>query len=157
MKISRSLRYYLIIFTFFLVFGIQNDVLAKRYSSHRPYKQYKSTFKSYKSSYKPTKTKSYLYKPKRNSIKSYNKTIKIKTYSTSFQTKEYYKSGFPKERSTSKRNEFLRQRGYEKTPYGYEVDHIIPLCKGGADEPYNMQLMPKFLHKMKTARERAAY
>jgi 5-methylcytosine-specific restriction endonuclease McrA len=34
------------------------------------------------------------------------------------------------------------------------VDHIIPLSKGGRDEPSNMQLIPKSVHKQKTGSER---
>ncbi len=33
----------------------------------------------------------------------------------------------------------------------YEVDHIVPLSKGGADTPSNMPLIPKSTDKEKTA------
>ena len=49
---------------------------------------------------------------------------------------------------------FVRNNGYKKIPSGYEVDHIIPLSKGGRDESSTMQLIPKSLHKQKTAEER---
>ena len=41
-------------------------------------------------------------------------------------------------RSSSARNEFIRDN---PRPYGgkYIVDHVIPLKRGGADAPYNMQ------------------
>jgi 5-methylcytosine-specific restriction endonuclease McrA len=29
------------------------------------------------------------------------------------------------------------------TPAGYQVDHIVPLAKGGADKTENMQLIRK--------------
>lgn len=45
---------------------------------------------------------------------------------------------------------FLRARGLERTPEGYEVDHIIPLCAGGADSPENMQLLTIEKHREKT-------
>ena len=35
---------------------------------------------------------------------------------------------------------FLRAQGLERTPEGYEVDHIIPLCAGGAES--RMPLWP---------------
>jgi hypothetical protein len=71
---------------------------------------------------------------------------------------ETYKiTGKPKvERNSSARKEFLNNYGYEKVPEGYQVDHIVPLSKGGADQPYNMQLIPTKQHKAKTARERSS-
>ncbi len=52
-------------------------------------------------------------------------------------------------RSESEKKKFLRQHGYKHVPQGYEVDHIIPLYKGGADKAYNMQLIPKAQHRAK--------
>lgn len=46
---------------------------------------------------------------------------------------------------------FLRAQGLERTPKGYEVDHIIPLCAGGADSPENMQLLTFEEHQQKTS------
>lgn len=46
---------------------------------------------------------------------------------------------------------FLRAHGLERTPEGYEVDHIIPLCAGGADSPENMQLLTVEQHAEKTS------
>ncbi len=46
---------------------------------------------------------------------------------------------------------FLRAQGLERTPEGYEVDHIIPLCAGGADSPENMQLLTFEEHQQKTS------
>ena len=34
-----------------------------------------------------------------------------------------------------------------------EVDHIVPLSKGGLDDPNNMQWLPKEQHKDKTRRD----
>ena len=58
-------------------------------------------------------------------------------------------------RSEANKKEFLRSKGYDSTPYGYEIDHIIPLSQGGTDDPSNMQLLTIGQHKEKTARERS--
>jgi 5-methylcytosine-specific restriction endonuclease McrA len=36
----------------------------------------------------------------------------------------------------------------------YQIDHRIPLSKGGADPPSNMQWLTTQQHKAKTAQER---
>lgn len=54
------------------------------------------------------------------------------------------------QRSRAQVRAFLRQQGLEQTPPGYEVDHIVPLCAGGADRPENMQLLTKRQHREKT-------
>ncbi len=76
--------------------------------------------------------------------------------STTYIYGEYYKTtGKPKvQRSAKARQEFLKSKGYDKTPDGYHVDHIIPLSQGGLDAPSNMQLMPMVEHKQKTSKER---
>jgi hypothetical protein len=75
---------------------------------------------------------------------------------TKYNANERYKtSGLPKvKRSESAKKRFLKSKGYKRVPPGYEVDHIIPLSKGGKDEPSNMQLIPKSVYKQKTAGER---
>ena len=42
-------------------------------------------------------------------------------------------------RSEEAKKEFMRQSGYPHGRPGYVVDHIIPLKRGGADSPSNMQ------------------
>ena len=47
------------------------------------------------------------------------------------------------QRSSSERQKFLKSQGLTHTPPGYQVDHVKPLSKGGADKTSNMQLIPK--------------
>ena len=42
-------------------------------------------------------------------------------------------------RSSSAKKEFMKQTGYPNGRPGYVVDHIVPLKRGGADTPANMQ------------------
>ncbi len=73
-----------------------------------------------------------------------------------YSTQTYSTSGLPKvKRSASNKKAFLESRGYSSTPAGYEIDHIVPLSKGGTDSPYNMQLLTIEQHKSKTAGERS--
>ena len=41
--------------------------------------------------------------------------------------------------SPEARQEFMTQTGYPHGRPGYVVDHVIPLKRGGADAPWNMQ------------------
>lgn len=76
---------------------------------------------------------------------------------TEYYYGQYYSTtGKPKvKRSTANKKAFLKSRGYQSIPYGYEIDHIIPLSQGGSDDPSNMQLLTVSQHRAKTARERA--
>ena len=92
---------------------------------------------------------------KREGISTYPKST-YKIGGTKYNANEKYKSsGLPRvERSVAAKGQFLRSKGYKKVPSGYEIDHIIPLSKGGRDEPSNMQLIPMSVHKRKTSEER---
>jgi len=111
-------------------------------------------------SYKLPKTTNYSLDTKLKIPKSStNYGLKKPTYksgSTTYLMGENYKTtGMPKvKRNTGAKEKFLKSKGYDKAPKGYEVDHIIPLSRGGQDEPSNMQLLPKEVHKQKTANER---
>ena len=87
---------------------------------------------------------------------TYSPPSTYKVGSTTYQSGQYYQTGYPKvQRSSEVRSEFLSQRGYSSTPTGYEVDHVVPLSRGGADATYNMQLLPTSVHRAKTAQERS--
>jgi len=56
-------------------------------------------------------------------------------------------------RSSTARQKFLKGKGLTKTPKGKEIDHKVPLSKGGSDSPRNMRIIKKNSHKTKTASE----
>jgi hypothetical protein len=56
-------------------------------------------------------------------------------------------------RSPEARQEFMTQTGYPHGRPGYVVDHVIPLKRGGADEPWNMQWQTIAAGKAKDATE----
>lgn len=57
-------------------------------------------------------------------------------------------------RSSTAKNKFLEALGYTYgAPAGYHVDHVVPLCEGGADCPCNMQLLDEVAHKEKTRKD----
>ncbi|GAQ80007.1 hypothetical protein KFL_000440090 [Klebsormidium nitens] len=54
-------------------------------------------------------------------------------------------------RSSTAKKRFLEAAGYlYGQPAGTHVDHVIPLCLGGADCPCNMQLLTEAQHGVKT-------
>ena len=46
-------------------------------------------------------------------------------------------------RSESAKRDFEKQSGYPHGRPGYVVDHVVPLARGGADSPSNMQWQTK--------------
>lgn len=81
-----------------------------------------------------------------------------KSGATTYRAGSYYSTGAPRvQRSDAVRREYLRSQGYSSTPRGYEVDHIVPLSRGGADATYNMQLLTVEQHRAKTSAEAAGY
>jgi 5-methylcytosine-specific restriction endonuclease McrA len=143
-KSTKELPKRIILFLLLILLLFPNDSFEQRKS------------RGYNSSYKSKS--SYSYKtPKLKTYKNYNyKAPTYKVGGTKYKYDETYKTtGFPKvERSASAKKKFLKSKGYSKSPKGYDVDHIIPLSKGGKDVPTNMQLLPKETHKQKTANER---
>ena len=59
-------------------------------------------------------------------------------------------------RSRQAREDFLRRTGYPHGRPGYVVDHVVPLCAGGADAPSNMQWQTVEEGKVKDRQERAS-
>ena len=58
-------------------------------------------------------------------------------------------------RSREARDDFMRRTGYPRGRPGYVIDHIVPLCAGGADAPSNMQWQTVEAAKAKDRQERA--
>ena len=58
-------------------------------------------------------------------------------------------------RSREARGDFMRRTGYPRGRPGYVIDHVVPLCAGGADAPSNMQWQTVEAAKIKDRQERA--
>ena len=59
-----------------------------------------------------------------------------------------------RQRNLAAELEFLRSKGLDSLPEGYEIDHIIPRRCGGDDVPTNLQLLTVSDHRAKSARDR---
>ena len=76
-------------------------------------------------------------------------------HSSTGGTHHYSNSSAPRDshgrikRSTTAKNQFMKQTGYAKGRPGYVVDHIKPLKEGGCDCPSNMQWQTKEVAKAK--------
>ena len=58
-------------------------------------------------------------------------------------------------RNRTARDRFMHSTGYPRGRPGYVVDHVMPLCAGGADAPSNMQWQTVEAAKVKDRQERA--
>ena len=92
-----------------------------------------------------------------------------RTYSTSHRTHTYrspshhtksYAYGVPRDehgrikRSEAAKHKFEEMTGYPHGRMGYVIDHVVPLSKGVADDPSNMQWQTKEEAKAKDRVER---
>jgi hypothetical protein len=82
-----------------------------------------------------------------HSRKSYSSTIKHQR-STRAQGVARDSNGKIK-RSAATKKEFMKETGYPHGRPGYVVDHVVPLKRGGADSPGNMQWQTKEAAKAK--------
>ena len=76
------------------------------------------------------------------------------------------KSAIRKKRTEPERRQIAQRQGWKcANPDGgclltvelaeYDVDHVVPIWKGGSDEPENLQALCPACHRRKTDRERA--
>src|SRR2546425_505213 len=57
-------------------------------------------------------------------------------------------------RSRAAKDDFMRRSGYPRGRPGYVVDHVVPLCAGGADAASNMQWQTVEAARVKDRQER---
>ncbi len=74
---------------------------------------------------------------------------------TSHHSARIHASAQRERRSSEAKQAFLRSHGLRRVPPGYVVDHVVPLCAGGADRPSNMQLQTISAAKAKDRQEKA--
>ena len=91
---------------------------------------------------------------------SYHHRSSSHHYSNSIHHTSRYAYGVPRDshgrikRSEAAKRAFERESGYPHGRPGYVVDHIVPLSKGGADDPSSMQWQPIEDAKAKDKTER---
>lgn len=88
-------------------------------------------------------------------VESYSQETYTSGGTEYYYSQFYVTTGKPRvKRCYANRIEFLRSLGLKEVPEGFEVDHIIPLFDGGADDSRNMQLLTVEQHRKKTTSER---
>lgn len=80
---------------------------------------------------------------------SYTPSKSSKNYTPSFATGVKRDSKGHIERSPKAKKEFMKQTGYPNGRTGYVVYDVVPLKRGGADTPSNMQWQTKEVAKAK--------
>jgi hypothetical protein len=94
--------------------------------------------------------------------KSYSSHSRAGNSSKSYSSQKVYRGSSSKavpgvkrdsngriKRSSAAKKEFMKESGYSKGRKGYVVDHVVPLKRGGADSPSNMQWQTKEAAKAK--------
>ena len=122
-----------------LIILVSNPVFAQ---NHHP--TYHTTYSGSKEGkYHYSSSGHKVYEKKKSTISThYKSSTTVKKTKTSHNK---YSSGIKRDshgkikRSSSARNQFMKQTGYPHGRPGYVIDHIKPLKKGGCDCPSNMQ------------------
>lgn len=63
------------------------------------------------------------------------------------------KLGRRHKRKSSTVQSFLKRKGLKRVPQGKQIDHKVPLSKGGSDSLRNLRLIKNKTHKKKTKQE----
>jgi len=162
-KMRRIIRLYFVVFLSLSLLFCLSDIAQARGGDHGGYHSsgyrsggYRSSgHSSYKSSgrYKSSSSGSKSIKLNRSAPRSkstnYTPSKSSKNYTPSSATGVKRDSKRHIERSSKAKKEFMKQTGYPNGRTGYVVDHVVPLKRGGADTPSNMQWQTKEAAKAK--------